>query len=230
MKRRWIPAQVELKGATKLSIVTPHRLNAVPRAQDMEPLRAAFDAPSYGHNLPEDPGEELFADLERRARALRRDRYGLGDDFAPKRDVWHRNLFGETARAGGGWVRRELEGYGAKRLTRVGDDLRTKSCCYLKSGETDYPYAKRGKRAGVRVDPSKGGDYQSNPVSDESKDRDSPVELLAIGDHGLGILAALCCHICARKSKLGRHCDNYCTPADAGDEDCAVGAFADAEP
>ena len=44
---------------------------------------------------------------------------------------------------------------------------------------------------------------------------------------GLGILAALCCHICARKSKLGRHCDNYCVPAKPGDEDCAVGAFAD---
>ncbi|KAH8069326.1 hypothetical protein JL721_6149 [Aureococcus anophagefferens] len=166
--------------AKKLSVVTPHRLNA-------------------------DPGDELFADLERRA-ALRRDRYGLDD--APKRDSWHRNLFGETSRAGGGWVRRELEGYGAKRMLSVGDDVRDRSCCYLKRGETEYPYNRRGKRAGVRVDPSKAGDYESHPFSDESVDRDSPVELLALGDHGLGILAALCCHICARKSKLGRHCDS----------------------
>ena len=223
----YAPLKQTKADAKKLSIVTPHRLNAVPRSQDFEPLRAAFDAPSYGHNLPEDPGDELFADLERRAAALRRDRYGLKDDYAPKRDFWHRNLFGETSRAGGGWVRRELEGYGAKRMLSVGDDLRDGSCCYLKRGETEYPYNRRGKRAGVRVDPSKAGDYESHPFSDESVDRDSPVELLALGDHGLGILAALCCHICARKSKLGRHCDNYCVPAKPGDEDCAVGAFAD---
>ena len=51
--------------------------------------------------------------------------------------------------------------------------------------------------------------------------------VLPYGVLTLGILAALCCHICARKSKLGRHCDNYCVPAKPGDEDCAVGAFAD---
>ncbi|KAH8050332.1 hypothetical protein JL721_11416 [Aureococcus anophagefferens] len=201
-----------------------HYTEADQVVHDFEPLRAAFDAPSYGHNLPEDPGDELFADLERRAAALRRDRYGLKDDYAPKRDFWHRNLFGETSRAGGGWVRSELEGYGAKRMLSVGDDLRDGSCCYLKRGETEYPAT--GGAGGV-ASTVQGRRLRVAPVQRQSVDRDSPVELLALGDHGLGILAALCCHICARKSKLGRHCDNCCVHAKPGDEDCAVGAFAD---
>ena len=48
-------------------------------------IKAALWMEGLDRRFPEDPGEELFADLERRARALRRDRYGLGDDFAPKR-------------------------------------------------------------------------------------------------------------------------------------------------
>jgi len=53
------------------------------------------------------------------------------------------------------------------------------------------------------------------------------VEVVKIGDHALGILAGLCCHICARRGRLGRHCDNYCAPAAPGFEDCAVGEYAD---
>ena len=77
------------------------------------------------------------------------------------------------------------------------------------------------------MDDSTAGTYTTTRWSDESVDRKSPIEILRVGDHGLGILAGLCCHICARRGKLGRHCDNYCTPADPGDEDCAVGEFAD---
>ncbi|KAH8094048.1 hypothetical protein JL720_4037 [Aureococcus anophagefferens] len=121
---------------------------------------------------------------------------GDRDDYAPKRDFWHRNLFGETSRAGGGWVRRELEGYGAKRMLSVGDDLRDGSCCYLKRGETEYPAT--GGEAGGVASTVQGRRLRVAPFSDESVDRDSPVELLALGDHGLGILAALCCHICAQ--------------------------------
>lgn len=227
LAKLYAPLKERIEGK-KLAILTPHRLNAVPRAQDMEGLRSAFDPPAYGASLPDAPvSEEKLRDLEARAAALRRSKFNLTADYRPLRDIWHKNLFGAPGRAGGGWVRRELEGYGAKPVLRVGDDLRDGSCCYLRAGEDAYPYDARGKRAGVRLDPSSGGEYETTPSSDEAEDRPSPVELLAVGDHGLSILAALCCHICARKSKLGRHCDNYCTPAAPGAEDCATGAYAD---
>ena len=76
--------------------------------------------------------------------------------YAPLRDPEFRNVFGNPKR--GGFVRRELEGYGAKKVTEVGDDLRGGSCCYLRKGETEYPYDERGKRGGVR--------YATTPIKD----------------------------------------------------------------
>ena len=208
----------------KMSILTPHRLNAVPRAQDVDFLRKAFDPPAYGAALPENPSEEVLRDLEAQAQVLRQDTYAIGVAYEPRRDPWHGLVFGSTR---GAWVRRELDGYGAKKTLELDDELRYGSCCYLKKDETSYPYDERGKRGGVRVDDSIGGTYQTTQHSDESVDRPSPVEVVRIGDHALGILAGLCCHICARRGRLGRHCDNYCTPAVPGAENCAVGEFAD---
>lgn len=116
-----------------------------------------------------------------------------------------------------GFVRREIDGYAAKPLTRVNNDLSNASCCYLTKGETAYPYNTRGKAAGVRVDDTVAGELNAKDT------RPSPVELLALGDHGLAILAGLCCHICPRRGKLGRHCDNYCQP----NADCARGRYSD---
>ena len=208
----------------RMSILTPHRLNAIPRAQDVEFLRKAFDPPAYGSNLPEDVSEEVLRDLESQAAVIRNEEYQLPSAYEPRRDPWHTLVFG-TVR--GAWVRRELDGYGAKKTLELDDELRYGSCCYLKKGEHEYPYDERGKRGGTRVDDSTAGTYLTNQWSNEDVDRPSPVEVVKIGDHALGILAGLCCHICARRGRLGRHCDNYCAPAAPGEEDCAVGEYAD---
>ena len=208
----------------KMSILTPHRLNAIPRAQDVDFLRKAFDPPAYGNNLPEDVSEEVLRDLESQAAVVRKEEYQLSSAYEPRRDPWHLLVFG-TQR--GAWVRRELDGYGAKKTLELDDELRYGSCCYLRKGETSYPYDERGKRGGTRVDDSTAGTYLTNQWSNEDVDRPSPVEVVKIGDHALGILAGLCCHICARRGRLGRHCDNYCAPAAPGFEDCAVGEYAD---
>ena len=208
----------------KMSILTPHRLNAIPRAQDVDFLRKAFDPPAYGNNLPEDVSEEVLRDLESQAAVVRKEEYQLPSAYEPRRDPWHLLVFG-TQR--GAWVRRELDGYGAKKTLELDDELRYGSCCYLRKGETSYPYDERGKRGGTRVDDSTAGTYLTNQWSNEDVDRPSPVEVVKIGDHALGILAGLCCHICARRGRLGRHCDNYCAPAAPGFEDCAVGEYAD---
>jgi hypothetical protein len=208
----------------KMSILTPHRLNAIPRAQDVDFLRKAFDPPAYGSNLPEDVSEEVLRDLESQAAVVRKEEYQLPSAYEPRRDPWHLLVFG-TQR--GAWVRRELDGYGAKKTLELDDELRYGSCCYLRKGETSYPYDERGKRGGTRVDDSTAGTYLTNQWSNEDVDRPSPVEVVKIGDHALGILAGLCCHICARRGRLGRHCDNYCAPAAPGFEDCAVGEYAD---
>ena len=208
----------------KMSILTPHRLNAIPRAQDVDFLRKAFDPPAYGNNLPEDVSEEVLRDLESQAAVVRKEEYQLPSAYEPRRDPWHLLVFG-TQR--GAWVRRELDGYGAKKTLELDDELRYGSCCYLRKGETSYPYDERGKRGGTRVDDSTAGTYVTNQWSNEDVDRPSPVEVVKIGDHALGILAGLCCHICARRGRLGRHCDNYCAPAAPGFEDCAVGEYAD---
>ena len=208
----------------RMSILTPHRLNAIPRAQDVEFLRQAFDPPAYGNNLPEDVSEEVLRDLESQAAVIRKEEYQLPSAYEPRRDPWHTLVFG-TVR--GAWVRRELDGYGAKKTLELDDELRYGSCCYLKKGETSYPYDERGKRGGTRVDDSTAGTYLTSQWSNEDVDRPSPVEVVRIGDHALGILAGLCCHICARRGRLGRHCDNYCAPAAPGEEDCAVGEYAD---
>jgi hypothetical protein len=207
-----------------MSILTPHRLNAIPRAQDVDFLRKAFDPPAYGSNLPEDVSEEVLRDLESQAAVVRKEEYQLSSAYEPRRDPWHLLVFG-TQR--GAWVRRELDGYGAKKTLELDDELRYGSCCYLRKGETSYPYDERGKRGGTRVDDSTAGTYLTNQWSNEDVDRPSPVEVVKIGDHALGILAGLCCHICARRGRLGRHCDNYCAPAAPGFEDCAVGEYAD---
>ncbi|MAI24696.1 MAG: hypothetical protein CMN75_01570 [Spirochaeta sp.] len=208
----------------RMSILTPHRLNAIPRAQDVEFLRKAFDPPAYGNNLPEDVSDEVLRDLESQAAVIRKEEYQLPSAYEPRRDPWHTLVFG-TVR--GAWVRRELDGYGAKKTLELDDELRYGSCCYLKKGETSYPYDERGKRGGTRVDDSTAGTYLTNQWSNEDVDRPSPVEVVKLGDHALGILAGLCCHICARRGRLGRHCDNYCAPAAPGEEDCAVGEYAD---
>jgi hypothetical protein len=208
----------------RMSILTPHRLNAIPRAQDVDFLRKAFDPPAYGNNLPEDVSDEVLRDLESQAAVIRKEEYQLPSAYEPRRDPWHTLVFG-TVR--GAWVRRELDGYGAKKTLELDDELRYGSCCYLRKGETSYPYDERGKRGGTRVDDSTAGTYLTNQWSNEDVDRPSPVEVVKLGDHALGILAGLCCHICARRGRLGRHCDNYCAPAAPGEEDCAVGEYAD---
>lgn len=191
-----------LQPQKRLAVLTPHRLNAVPRVQDYTEVRAAFASNSI------------------EARAVRRNRFPTTqDDYDPTTDVWHANMFAETIKKGG-WVKRELDGYGAKKLTRFHSDLTDGSCCYLSKNENAYPYDVRGKKGGVRLDDSLAGDFG------ELEDRPSPVELIAFGDHGLAVLAGLCCQICARRGKLGRHCDNFCTPARDG-SDCAIGSFAD---
>jgi len=195
---------LEKNKQTKLGVLTPHRLNAVPRSDDYLELQEAFLNPD--------------------ATDLRSTRFNIQNvHYKPKNDPYYANMFEDSIRKGG-WVRRELNGYGSKRLTRVDDDLNSGSCCYLRKGETEYPYQQRGKSGGVRLDDIISGEFG------ETEARPSPVELLAIGDHGFGILAALCCHICARRGRLGRHCDNYCQPAHSGNEDCALGVFADPAP
>ncbi|KAJ8612098.1 hypothetical protein CTAYLR_002430 [Chrysophaeum taylorii] len=126
-------------GGSKLGILTPHRLNALPRSQDFEDVFRAF-------GQDED------------ARTLRRVRFGLDDQFDPTEDAWYGNLFRQNG-ARGGFLRRELDGYGAKNITRVDDDLANASCCYLKSNEADYPYLQRGKSGGVRLDDTRAGDF-----------------------------------------------------------------------
>lgn len=192
----------------RLGILTPHRLNALPRTQDYADVVRAFGPPQTSSAAPDE------------AQAIRSRHWGLSTEaYKPLLDPWHKALFGREDK--GGWIRRELNGYGTKNLTRIADDLADGSCCYLKSTENAYPYNVRGKSAGIRLDDVRAG------LLGAEVDRLSPVQLLAIGDHGLAILAGLCCHICPRKGRLGRHCDNFCTPAVAGDEDCAVGQFAD---
>lgn len=195
----------------RFGILTPHRLNALPRTQDYTDVLRVFGTSKVSAAAPDE------------GQAFRSRRWGLPTDaYDPVLDPWHKTLFGREDR--GGWIRRELNGYGAKKLTTIADDLADGSCCYLKSSEHAYPYDVRGKSAGIRLDDVRAG------LLGADVDRLSPVELLAIGDHGLAILAGLCCHICPRKGRLGRHCDNYCTPAVAGTEDCAVGHFADPVP
>ena len=80
------------------------------------------------------------------------------------------------------------------------DELRYGSCCYLRKGETSYPYDERGKRGGTRVDDSTAGTYVTNQWSNEDVDRPSPVEVVKIGDHALGILAGLCATSCAARA------------------------------
>lgn len=191
----------------RLGVLTPHRLNALPRAQDFALVDKAFATPDLSGVAPDE------------ARADRAARWGLDAAYEPRADPWYRQTYGDPNR--GAFVRRELDGYGGKRLTRLGDDLADGSCCYLRRAERAYPYDIRGKAAGVRLDDVRAGQFGA------LENRSSPVELLAVGDHGLGILAGLCCHICPRKGKLGRHCDNYCSPAQAGAEDCAIGLHAD---
>ena len=48
----------------KLGILTPHRLNAVPRAQDVDFLRRAFDPPADGRALPEEPPPEVEEEVD----------------------------------------------------------------------------------------------------------------------------------------------------------------------
>ena len=130
-------------------------------------------------------------DLESQAAVVRKEEYQqLPSAYEPRRDPWHLLVFG-TQR--GAWVRRELDGYGAKKTLELDDELRYGSCCYLRKGETSYPYDERGKRGGTRVDDSTAGTYLTNQWSNEDVDRPSPVEVVKIGDHALGILAGLCC-------------------------------------
>lgn len=186
----------------KFGILTPHRLNTLPRAQDYENLTRAF----------------AFDDEV--AVRMRKELHNLDASYNPKKDSWFKAVFGKERHA---WIRRELDGLGAKTMTRFLDDVDfvDGSCCYLKSNETSYPYDIRGKEGNVRLDDQVAGEFGA------TRDAKSPLELMAVGDYGLGILAGQCCHICARAGKLGRHCDNYCTPARPGHENCARGAFAE---
>ncbi|KAJ1457031.1 hypothetical protein M885DRAFT_586861 [Pelagophyceae sp. CCMP2097] len=190
-----------------LGLLTPHRLNAVPRTDDLAELVQAFHAPDFGGSTAAE------------AAALRMWRWGVTDEaYDAESDPWRGHLYGEQR----AYVRRELEGYQEKRLVEVSTDLNDASCCYLQKGETSYPYGERGKAAGVRLDATLAGQFK------EVTDRESDIDLMRIGENSLAILAGLCCQICARKSRLGRHCDNYCVPKPAGESDCAVGEYADA--
>lgn len=244
----------------KLAIMTPHRLNNVPRWEDFEELERAFAAPAYGdRNLeigleaagwqkkdrgrPPKPPRAGFpnetyawslgaaerasqaAKLLRASQWKKRVPKAAADEYDPVADPWHWNLFSGPQKGDVGLLHREAIGYGQKKLTRLEDDehLSDMSCCYLKRGEHEYPYTLRGKAGGVRLDDTVAGEVGT------TEDRSSDIQTLAFGEDGLGVLSGLCCHICSRRGKLGRHCDNFCIPAKKGEEDCGVGVFADQE-
>ena len=127
----------------RMSILTPHRLNAIPRAQDVDFLRKLFDPPAYGNNLPEGVSEK-FARLGVPGGCYQEGEYQLSPAYEPRRDPWHLLVFG-TQRARGcdgssmDMVLKNLE---------LDDELQyTGSCCYLKKDETSYPYDEGEKEA-----------------------------------------------------------------------------------
>ena len=101
----------------KMSILTPHRLERYTSSAGRGLSAEALTRLRYGSNLPEDVSDEVLRDLESQAAVVRKEEYQLPSAYEPRRDPWHLLVFG-TQR--GAWVRRELDGYGAKKTLGVG--------------------------------------------------------------------------------------------------------------
>jgi hypothetical protein len=186
--------------STLPTIIVPHRFHSVPLSSDFKHIEHHFNQSDVYKMLSTSPSPERTL-----TEWIQRGTEKYQKEADPNAFLWYTPSLSRST------IRREMDLYESRPLTRFDSVTDNDSCCFLH--ERDM-HAKN--HFGNLITP------KYYPSKDEKlRPQVSGTDILAIGN-GFAMVAGDCCFICTFSN---RYCHNTCNPRRGDDSDCGMGSF-----